>query len=75
MPIKAAMRVGGERRKYLWKRQKRYEMASCKVRGRQLDEMESTNGLHGKSLICLMSRELVQKVLAYAKGQDLWSRC
>ena len=58
-----------ERRKYLRKMQKRYEMASRKVRSRLLDEMEEISGLHRKSLIRLMNRNLIRKSRRKQRGK------
>jgi hypothetical protein len=47
-----------ERRKYLRKLQGRYLAANKSAKGRLLDDMESTTGLHRKSLIRLMAGNL-----------------
>ncbi len=50
-----------ERRKYLRLIKKRYVEANKSERGRLLDEMEATTGLHRKSLVRLMSGSLERK--------------
>ena len=44
-----------ERRKYLWRMQKRYTLAGRLGRGKLLDEMQQVLGMHRKSLIRLLN--------------------
>ena len=60
MPDEEKMTID-ERRKYLRLIQDRYLKARKLERGRLLDEMEATTGLHRKSLIRLMSGSLERK--------------
>jgi len=60
MPKKKSMTID-ERRRYLRLIQDRYLTASKLERGRLLDAMEATTGLHRKSLIRLLSGNLERK--------------
>lgn len=58
-----------ERYKYLRVMKKRYDQAGQKEKGCLLDEMEVVTGLHRKSLIRLMNRNLARKVRSKERGQ------
>ena len=60
MPKKKSMTID-ERRRYLRLIQDRYLQASKLERGRLLDAMEATTGLHRKTLIRLLSGNLERK--------------
>jgi len=58
-----------ERRKYLHKMQKRYKKASEKDRSKLLDEMQEITGLHRKSLLRLINRDLSRKPRRRQRGR------
>ncbi len=60
MPSQKTMTID-ERRKYLRRLQNRYLKAGKSGKGRLLDQMEATTGLHRKSLIRLMAGNLERK--------------
>jgi hypothetical protein len=68
MPIDDKMSID-ERRKYLYKMQKRYRPSGRKERGRLLDEMEVVTGLHRKSIIRLMNGNLKRKPRKRQRGR------
>ena len=67
MPISDPMNID-ERRKYLYRMEKRYKVASKEERAKLLDEMEKMTELHRKSLIRLMKMGLVRKRRSKQRG-------
>ncbi len=67
MPISDPMNID-ERRKYLYRMEKRYKVASKEERAKLLDEMEKMTELHRKSLIRLMKTDLARKPRSKQRG-------
>ena len=68
MPTKKQMTLE-ERRKYLSIMRLRYQMASRKGRNQLLTEMEEVTGLHRKTLIRLMTAELIRQPRRKQRGR------
>ena len=58
-----------ERRKYLYRMQKRYHKAGRREKGKLLDEMEQITGLHRKYLVELMKSNLRRKPRLRQRGR------
>lgn len=59
-----------DRRKYLDRMRRRYEVADRAGKAALLDEMEAYTGLHRKSLVRLMRQPLVRKARAKQRGRS-----
>jgi hypothetical protein len=68
MSIEDKMNID-ERRKYLFKMQRRYRKADRKEKGRLLDEMETITGMDRKYLVRLISGDLRRQARAQQRGR------